>query len=84
MSDGQSECTFTMGSQKYKMNFNTMTQTNIETGSQREVRLRPVYRSPESMRPYLQLVSKIISLILLCGLFFLKDVPCLDLTHLCN
>lgn len=54
MTDGHYECSFTVGSQKYRVNFTTMTQTNITTGSQREVRLRPAYRSPESMRPYLQ------------------------------
>lgn len=59
MTDGHYECSFTVGSQKYRVNFATMTQTNIATGSQREVRLRPAYRSPESMQPYLQLVLSI-------------------------
>lgn len=63
MTDGHYECSFTVGSQKYRVNFTTMTQTNITTGSQREVRLRPAYRSPESMRPYLQLVLAIVSIL---------------------
>lgn len=67
MTDGHYECSFTVGSQKYRVNFTTMTQTNITTGSQREVRLRPAYRSPESMRPYLQLVLAIVSMsVLFC------------------
>lgn len=71
MTDGHYECTFTVGSQKYRVNFNTMTQTNIATGSQREVRLRPAYRSPESMRPYLQLVFAIFFILII--LFFVVE-----------
>ncbi|XP_062239290.1 protein mono-ADP-ribosyltransferase TIPARP-like isoform X2 [Platichthys flesus] len=48
------ECSFFMGLQEYKLDFTTMTQTHVSTGLQREVRCRPVFRSPESMQPYLQ------------------------------
>ncbi|XP_062239289.1 uncharacterized protein LOC133949119 isoform X1 [Platichthys flesus] len=51
------ECSFFMGLQEYKLDFTTMTQTHVSTGLQREVRCRPVFRSPESMQPYLQLIS---------------------------
>ncbi|XP_070710334.1 protein mono-ADP-ribosyltransferase TIPARP-like [Pempheris klunzingeri] len=54
MSGKESGCSFYIGSQAYKLNFATMTQTNVTTGFKREVRCRPVYRSPDSMQPYLQ------------------------------
>lgn len=57
MSEKESECFFSVGSQKYKVDFTTMTQTNVATGFQRGVRCRPAYRSLDSMKPYLQLVS---------------------------
>uniref|UniRef100_A0A8D2ZSW3 Uncharacterized protein n=1 Tax=Scophthalmus maximus TaxID=52904 RepID=A0A8D2ZSW3_SCOMX len=38
----------------YKLDFTAMNQTNVTTGFQREVRWRPEYRSPESMKPDLQ------------------------------
>ncbi|KAM3587533.1 uncharacterized protein V6R79_008203 [Siganus canaliculatus] len=50
----KSECSFCIGTQEYKVDFKTMIQTNVSTGFRREVRCRPVYRSPESMQPYLQ------------------------------
>ncbi|XP_045927688.1 protein mono-ADP-ribosyltransferase TIPARP-like [Micropterus dolomieu] len=54
MSKKEPESSFCIGSQEYKVDFTTMTQTNVTTGFQREVRCRPVYRSPDSMQPYLQ------------------------------
>ncbi|XP_047431891.1 protein mono-ADP-ribosyltransferase TIPARP-like [Mugil cephalus] len=54
MNEKEPEWSFTLGSQEYKMDFTSMTQINVTTGFQREVRCRPAYRSPESMRPYLQ------------------------------
>nr|XP_020505113.1 protein mono-ADP-ribosyltransferase TIPARP-like [Labrus bergylta] len=54
MSKKEPEFSFNIGAQQYKVDFTTMTQTNVTTGFQRDVRCRPVYRSPESMRPYLQ------------------------------
>ncbi|GAA6221073.1 TCDD-inducible poly [ADP-ribose] polymerase-like [Lates japonicus] len=56
MREKEPECFFCISSQEYKLDFTTMTQTNVTTGFQREVRCRPVYRSPESMLPYLQTV----------------------------
>ncbi|XP_022604820.1 TCDD-inducible poly [ADP-ribose] polymerase-like [Seriola dumerili] len=57
MSEKEPECSFYISSQEYKLDFTTMTQTNITTGFQRDVRCRPVYRSPDSMHPYLQLTD---------------------------
>uniref|UniRef100_A0A3P9AZE6 TCDD-inducible poly [ADP-ribose] polymerase n=1 Tax=Maylandia zebra TaxID=106582 RepID=A0A3P9AZE6_9CICH len=54
MSEKESECFFSVGSQKYKVDFTTMIQTNVATGFQRGVRCRPAYRSLDSMKPYLQ------------------------------
>ncbi|XP_056223198.1 protein mono-ADP-ribosyltransferase TIPARP-like isoform X1 [Seriola aureovittata] len=54
MSEKEPECSFYISSQEYKLDFTTMTQTNVTTGFQRAVRCRPVYRSPDSMHPYLQ------------------------------
>ncbi|KAK5848975.1 hypothetical protein PBY51_008653 [Eleginops maclovinus] len=54
MSEKKPECTFFIGSWKYKMDFTTMVQTNVTTGCSIEVRLRPVYHSPNSMQPYLK------------------------------
>ncbi|XP_070784884.1 protein mono-ADP-ribosyltransferase TIPARP-like [Enoplosus armatus] len=54
MSEKEPECSFYIGLQEYKVDFTSMTQTNVTTGFQREVRCRPVYRSPDSMQPYLQ------------------------------
>ncbi|XP_031715152.1 protein mono-ADP-ribosyltransferase TIPARP-like [Anarrhichthys ocellatus] len=54
MSEKELECTFYIGSQDYKVDFTTMIQTNFTTGFRRNVRCRPLYRSPDSMRPYLQ------------------------------
>ncbi|XP_019967647.2 protein mono-ADP-ribosyltransferase TIPARP-like [Paralichthys olivaceus] len=48
------ECSFLIGLQEYKLDFTTMTQTNVSTGFQREVRCRPKYRRPEAMQPFLQ------------------------------
>ncbi|KAK2859089.1 hypothetical protein Q5P01_003709 [Channa striata] len=48
------ECSFHIGGQEYKLDFYTMTQTNVTTGFQRKVRCRPVYRSPGSMQPHLR------------------------------
>lgn len=55
---------FYIGKKEYEVNFATMMQTNISTGSQREVRCRPAYRSPQSMQPYLKLVFRIVLFIL--------------------
>ncbi|XP_072233465.1 protein mono-ADP-ribosyltransferase TIPARP-like [Leuresthes tenuis] len=54
MSKKEPACSFHIGTQEYRMDFTTMTQVNVTTGFQREVRYRPVYRSPQSMRPYLR------------------------------
>ncbi|XP_068442338.1 protein mono-ADP-ribosyltransferase TIPARP-like [Clinocottus analis] len=47
-------CSFFIGSQKYEVDFTTMTQTNVSTRFRRDVRRRASYRSPDYMRPYLQ------------------------------
>lgn len=52
------KCSFYIGSQEYKVDFTSMLQTNVTTRFQREIRWRPVYRSPESMQPYLKSVSR--------------------------
>lgn len=57
MSDKEPECSFFIGSQEYTVDFTSMTQTNVTTRFHREVRRRPAYRSPDSMRPHLQSVS---------------------------
>ncbi|XP_059182092.1 protein mono-ADP-ribosyltransferase TIPARP-like [Centropristis striata] len=54
MKEKEPECSFFIGSQQYKVDFTVMTQTNVTTGFKREIRCRPVYRSPESMKPHLQ------------------------------
>nr|XP_033470322.1 protein mono-ADP-ribosyltransferase TIPARP-like [Epinephelus lanceolatus] len=54
MNEKEPECTLTIGSQQYKVDFTSMVQTNVTTGFEREVRCRPVYRSPVSMQPYLK------------------------------
>ncbi|KAM6895748.1 protein mono-ADP-ribosyltransferase TIPARP-like [Xenentodon cancila] len=54
MSDKETSCSFHTGKQEYKVDFTTMTQTNVSTGFQREVSYRPVFRSPRSMQPYLK------------------------------
>ncbi|XP_044199385.1 protein mono-ADP-ribosyltransferase TIPARP-like [Thunnus albacares] len=56
MSEKEPECSFRIGQQEYKVDFTMMTQTNVTTGFQRAVRCRPVYRSPDSMQPYLKTV----------------------------
>ncbi|XP_060937944.1 protein mono-ADP-ribosyltransferase TIPARP-like [Limanda limanda] len=54
MGEKEPECSFFIDLQEYKLDFTTMTQTHVSTGFQREVRCRPVFRSPESMQPYLK------------------------------
>ncbi|XP_034528835.1 protein mono-ADP-ribosyltransferase TIPARP-like [Notolabrus celidotus] len=54
MSKKEPKCYFQIGVQKYKVDFTAMTQTNVRTGFQRDIRCRPVYRSPRSMQPFLQ------------------------------
>ncbi|XP_074481935.1 protein mono-ADP-ribosyltransferase TIPARP-like [Sebastes fasciatus] len=54
MSDKEPDCSFFIGSKEYEVDFTTMVQTNVTTGFCREVRCRPFYRSPDSMRNYLQ------------------------------
>ncbi|KAG7497591.1 mono-ADP-ribosyltransferase TIPARP-like isoform X1 [Solea senegalensis] len=54
MQDKEPECSFYISSQAYKVDFTTMSQTNVTTGFLRDVRWRPVYRSPASMMPHLQ------------------------------
>ncbi|XP_054480881.1 protein mono-ADP-ribosyltransferase TIPARP-like [Anoplopoma fimbria] len=54
MSKKETECSFYICSQEYEVDFTTMIQTNVTTGFLRNVRCRPLYRSPDSMRPYLQ------------------------------
>ncbi|KAF3705228.1 TCDD-inducible poly [ADP-ribose] polymerase [Channa argus] len=54
MRDKKPECSFHIGAQEYKLDFYTMTQTNVTTGFQRKVRCRPVYHSPDSIQPYLR------------------------------
>uniref|UniRef100_UPI0037E7BF02 protein mono-ADP-ribosyltransferase TIPARP-like n=1 Tax=Semicossyphus pulcher TaxID=241346 RepID=UPI0037E7BF02 len=54
MNEKKPQCSFQIGSQTYKVDFTTMIQSNVTTGFQRQVRRRPVYRSPDSMHPYLQ------------------------------
>lgn len=54
MSIKEPECSFHIGSKEYKVDFTTMTQTNVKTGFSREIRCRPFYYSPESMQPYLR------------------------------
>ncbi|KAM9846070.1 protein mono-ADP-ribosyltransferase TIPARP-like [Aulostomus maculatus] len=54
MSRKESECCFSIQSQEYKVDFTAMTQTNVTTGFQRDVRHRPAYRAPDSMLPHLR------------------------------
>ncbi|KAG7225637.1 hypothetical protein INR49_005044, partial [Caranx melampygus] len=56
MSEKEPECSFFISSKEYKLDFTAMTQTNVTTGFQRDVRCRPIYRSPDSLHPYLQTV----------------------------
>ncbi|XP_071368336.1 protein mono-ADP-ribosyltransferase TIPARP-like [Centroberyx affinis] len=53
MNNMEPECSFYIGTQEYKVDFTSMTQTNITSGYQREIRRRPAYRSLPSMEPYL-------------------------------
>ncbi|KAA8580257.1 hypothetical protein FQN60_005792, partial [Etheostoma spectabile] len=55
MSKNEPECSFCVGTQQYKVDLATMTQSNVTTGFQRKVCCRPFYYSPKSMHPYLQL-----------------------------
>uniref|UniRef100_A0A3P9QH12 TCDD-inducible poly [ADP-ribose] polymerase-like n=1 Tax=Poecilia reticulata TaxID=8081 RepID=A0A3P9QH12_POERE len=50
------KCSFSIGKQKYEVDFTSMTQTRISTGFQRQICCRPAYRSPESMYPHLKFV----------------------------
>ncbi|XP_033931057.1 protein mono-ADP-ribosyltransferase TIPARP-like [Pseudochaenichthys georgianus] len=54
MSEKEPECSYFIGSQEYMLDFTTMVQINVTTRFYREVRCRPVYRSPDSMKPYLK------------------------------
>ncbi|XP_033989524.1 protein mono-ADP-ribosyltransferase TIPARP-like isoform X3 [Trematomus bernacchii] len=54
MSEKEPECSYFIGSQEYKLDFTTMVQINVTTRFYREVRCRPVYRSPDSMKHYLK------------------------------
>ncbi|XP_073337281.1 protein mono-ADP-ribosyltransferase TIPARP-like [Pagrus major] len=54
MSEKEPECSFHIGMQVYKVDFTTMIQTNATTGFQRDIRYRPAYRSPDSMKPHLR------------------------------
>ncbi|KAM9334659.1 protein mono-ADP-ribosyltransferase TIPARP-like [Symphorus nematophorus] len=54
ISEKECECSFRIGAQDYKVDFTTMTQMNVTTGFEREVRCRPAYQSPESMQPHLR------------------------------
>uniref|UniRef100_A0A3B3VK78 TCDD-inducible poly [ADP-ribose] polymerase-like n=1 Tax=Poecilia latipinna TaxID=48699 RepID=A0A3B3VK78_9TELE len=56
MSEKELKCSFSIGKQKYEVDFTSMTQTRISTGFQRQICCRPAYRSPESMYPYLKFV----------------------------
>lgn len=73
MSEKESECFFSVGSQKYKVDFTTMIQTNVATGFQRGVRCRPAYRSLDSMKPYLQSVSWDVVFFCICLHLLLKS-----------
>ncbi|XP_034382730.1 protein mono-ADP-ribosyltransferase TIPARP-like [Cyclopterus lumpus] len=54
MSLKEPECFFCIGYRDYKVDFTDMSQTNVDTWFHRDVRCRPFYRSPDSMRPYLR------------------------------
>ncbi|XP_042367633.1 protein mono-ADP-ribosyltransferase TIPARP-like isoform X2 [Plectropomus leopardus] len=54
LSKKEPECTLTIGSQRYKVDFIDMQQTNVTTGFEREIRWRPAYRSLDSIQPHLQ------------------------------
>ncbi|XP_030576379.1 protein mono-ADP-ribosyltransferase TIPARP [Archocentrus centrarchus] len=54
ITEKESECFFSIGSQMYKVDFIAMIQMNMTTGFRRRIRCRPVYRSLDSMKPYLQ------------------------------
>lgn len=91
MSEKEPECYLFNGLQGYKVDFTTMTQTNVTTGFKREVRCRPVYRSPDSMQPYLKSVSLVFPRSLLCLIRKLsnisirgKDLPCEFCLWCCN
>uniref|UniRef100_UPI003AAB411B protein mono-ADP-ribosyltransferase TIPARP-like n=1 Tax=Centroberyx gerrardi TaxID=166262 RepID=UPI003AAB411B len=53
MDNMEPECSFYIGTQEYMVDFTSMTQTNVASGYQREIRRRPAYRSLPSMEPYL-------------------------------
>ncbi|XP_026219305.1 protein mono-ADP-ribosyltransferase TIPARP-like isoform X2 [Anabas testudineus] len=53
MREKKSECFFQINAQEYKLDFTRMTQIHVNSGLERRVRCRPIYRSPESMLPYL-------------------------------
>ncbi|XP_061894940.1 protein mono-ADP-ribosyltransferase TIPARP-like isoform X2 [Entelurus aequoreus] len=54
ISQKEPHCSLIIDAQKYKVDFTNMTQINVKTGYQRDVRCVAVYRSPESMHPYLK------------------------------
>lgn len=78
MHEKEPECSFYIGTQEYRLDFTTMTQINVDTKFMRNVCCRPVYQSPESMKPYLQSVSSSWSLSLsLLSLFYFPSLPLL-------
>nr|XP_057934299.1 protein mono-ADP-ribosyltransferase TIPARP-like [Doryrhamphus excisus] len=54
MSQKEPECWFVIRGEEYELDFTNMTQINVNTRFQRDVRCRPVFRSPQSMHPYLR------------------------------
>ncbi|XP_051911761.1 protein mono-ADP-ribosyltransferase TIPARP-like [Hippocampus zosterae] len=48
------ECCITVRLQEYRVDFTTMTQTNLDSGLSGDIRCRPVYRPPESLFPHLK------------------------------
>ncbi|XP_034019403.1 protein mono-ADP-ribosyltransferase TIPARP-like [Thalassophryne amazonica] len=50
----ESECSLYIGKQEYKVDFMTMTQTNVSSGYTRAIRWRPLFRSLDSMEPHLK------------------------------
>ncbi|XP_029901661.1 protein mono-ADP-ribosyltransferase TIPARP-like [Myripristis murdjan] len=54
MNEKEAECFFNIGSKQYRVDFISMTQTNITTGFQREIRRRPAYLPRAAMEPYLK------------------------------
>nr|XP_061809560.1 protein mono-ADP-ribosyltransferase TIPARP-like [Nerophis lumbriciformis] len=57
MATKEVECSFTVDSRVYRVDFITMTQCNVQSGFVRDIRIRPLYRSIASLHPHLKLMA---------------------------